>query len=194
MGGIHPVPGFLLTGLLGGICLSYLGKKLLFPVHRIPALRAGLELAAGAFVFGMIIIAIDLWLRFPENLNVAFPASLLFYPSIGFVAEIVFHLLPFTLLMISIEWIKGSEGNESVFGIALVLVALVEPLYHVVSMYHAGQVGMGILVITGMHILIFSLYQLSLFVKHGFFHMYLFRLIYYLIWHVGWGYVRLQLF
>ncbi|MCB9291467.1 MAG: hypothetical protein H6560_29470 [Lewinellaceae bacterium] len=42
-----------------------------------------------------------------------------------------------------------------------------------------------------LHIFLINLIQLWLFKRYDFVSMYTFRLVYYLIWHIGWGWVRL---
>jgi hypothetical protein len=45
----------------------------------------------------------------------------------------------------------------------------------------------------GVHIYVFNALQLYVFKRYDFLSMYAFRLVYYLHWHVVWGYMRLQL-
>ena len=45
------------------------------------------------------IIIADFFIRYPEDINVPVPEALLFYPAVGFVAEIAFHVLPLALLL-----------------------------------------------------------------------------------------------
>ena len=47
-----------------------------------------------ATVLAVAIVIADFIIRYPQDMNVPVPQSLLFYPAIGFVAEIVFHVLP----------------------------------------------------------------------------------------------------
>jgi hypothetical protein len=46
-----------------------------------------------AALFGAVIIVVDLAIVHPADMNVPFPQSLLFYPVIGFMVEILFHVL-----------------------------------------------------------------------------------------------------
>ena len=45
----------------------------------------------------------------------------------------------------------------------------------------------------GLHLFVFGMIQLSLFKRYGFVAMYTCRLAYYAVWHIIWGYLRLQL-
>ena len=48
----------------------------------------------------LAVVVADILLRYPEDTNAPWPAALLFYPAIGFVAEILFHVVPLALLML----------------------------------------------------------------------------------------------
>lgn len=180
---VNPMLVVLLSGVTGVACLGILRRRSGLAPFQLLTAGSALLPATGAMVFGVIVIAIDLIFRLPEDLNVAFPAALLFYPAIGFVAEIVFHIMPFTIVLLA---------SRSLWG-PLIISAFCEPLYQIFFMHSTGQYSYLTLTVIGIHIFLFSLFQLIIFIRHGFFHMYLVRLFYYLIWHVGWAYVRLQI-
>ena len=48
-------------------------------------------------------------------------------------------------------------------------------------------------VYVGLHVFAFNIFQMYVFRRYDFVSMYLFRLVYYIHWHIVWGYVRLQL-
>jgi len=50
-----------------------------------------------------------------------------------------------------------------------------------------------ILAYVGLHVFLINLLQLWLFKRYDLISMYSFRLAYYLLWHIGWGHVRLKL-
>ena len=194
LGDFNPVFIFLLSGILGYACLLYLEWKFQFSTLKKLTLRSSLIAVAGGFAFGSIIIGIDLGVRLPEDLNVEFPASLLFYPTIGFIAEIAFQVIPFTLMAIGLHKIYPNLDSKKALQIAFIFAACAEPLYQVITMHQTNQYKQLTLIIIGIHILWISLFQLFVFKRYGFFPMFLFRLVYYLIWHIGWGYLRLQVF
>lgn len=153
----------------------------------------GFLLSSGlACLFGLIIIIVDLLEAFPPDINVSFPESLLFYPAIGFIVEIFFHLLPLTLLIALFTSMAKKWSFNKVVWISIILVALIEPIYQGSSVF-GEQETTGTNIYVGIHIFLINLCQLWLFKRYDFISMYLFRLIYYLIWHVTWGYLRLQL-
>jgi hypothetical protein len=145
----------------------------------------------GAVLFGAFVIAIDLWLRLPEDLNIRFPVSVAFYPAIGFLAEVIFHVMPVSVAALFIARMRIFDQREKVLGTSMFAFSFFEPLYQVSAMHHTGLYEALTLVIIGIHIWLINLFQLFIFKKSGFYHMYLFRLGYYLIWHVAWGYFRL---
>ena len=147
-----------------------------------------------ALPFGTVIILIDLLAPFPEDIALPLPVSLLIYPAMGFVAEIIFHILPFTILV----FVYGQTVQESritkIIGISILITAFVESIYHMVNLSGSVQFSNWILLLVGFHILLFSLCQLILFRRYDFFSMYTFRIAYYLIWHVAWGTFRLTIY
>lgn len=192
LGEIHPLPVFLFAGTLGYGALISLGRKIDIQIFRGSGLHGYSHTVLGAIFFGCLAICLDRVVRFPDDLNVAFPVSLIFYPSIGFLAEVIFHLLPLTMLTVMLISLKVFRKNENVLWLSLFTTALLEPLYQGFFMmkttyYHPWEI-----LLTGSHIYLISLFQLWVFKKRGFLHMYLVRFLYYIIWHVAWGYLRIQ--
>lgn len=191
-GDVQPLAVAVISVLLGFLLLKvHLSNGWLMIWRK--GNRQGLILAAGAAVLlGGIIIVADLIAPFPPDINVAFPESLLFYPAIGFVVEILFHLLPLTLLLVLLT--KGilSWRFDRVIWPVIFLVSMLEPLYQVVPAF-GQQAAAWFDIYVGIHIFLINLTQLWLFKRYDFISMYLFRLVYYLIWHIGWGYLRLEI-
>ena len=146
--------------------------------------------AAGlATVMGFAIVVADLLLRYPANINAPWPEALLFYPAIGFVAEIFFHVVPLALLMLLFSPLSR-RWNEDRFGwIAIVCVAALEPIFQVT--FDRGPFDR-LDAYTMIHVFVFALLQLWVFRRYDFFSMYGFRLCYYSYWHVLWGALRLE--
>lgn len=135
------------------------------------------------------VIIVDVMGGFPAELNVRFPESLLFYPSIGLVAESVFHLIPLALLA-SVWKLTRFELHRARW-LAIMLVALVEPLLQV--SFFAGQSPVWVNAFLGVYVLAFNLIALEIFRRSGFVALYATRLGYYLVWHIAWGHLRLPL-
>lgn len=145
-----------------------------------PAPRDLAGAASLGALFALPTVALDLALPFPEGINAPLPDALAFYPAIGFVAETVFHALPFALVSLV-------APNRIALGV--VAVALVEPVFQVAA-------GGGIDPRNSLMALIlfgFSLAQLTALRRNGFAAAFAMRIGYYLIWHILWGAARLPL-
>lgn len=156
-------------------------------VYRKGKHRGFVVSSALAVLFGGVIIIVDLLVPFPADINVSFPQSLLFYPAIGFIVEIIFHLLPLTLLLAFFLLGVKKWSFDKIIWPAIIIVSLLEPVYQVILL-----LGREVSVYVALHIFLINLTQLWLFKCYDFLSMYLFRLVYYLVWHIGWGSLRLQ--
>jgi hypothetical protein len=193
LGDINPLVAFLVVILLGFALFSILLYKNWFVIYG-PQNRQGILVAAGlASLFGVVIILVDTKAVFPPTMNVLFPESLSFYPAIGFFAEILFHVLPVTVLMVTLSAIFKKTDQQMLIWISILLVSLLEPIYQASNMASSNQYSLWVVVYTGVHIFLLNLCQLLIFKRYDFVSMYTFRLVYYMFWHIGWGYLRLRL-
>lgn len=191
-GSVQPLLVMLVVVALGAVLWDVVLPRRWFVVYEPGAVRSSLPvvvflptlLAAG-------MITVDVLAVLPPDLNVRFPSSLSFYPSIGFVVEIVFHLVPFSVLLLAASTrVQDVERPRLRWG-AIVAVAAVEPIF---------QVGLGVSqsiplwasAYIGANVLAIGVAQLYLLWQYDFLAMYSFRLVYYLLWHIAWGHVRLQ--
>lgn len=140
-----------------------------------------------------MMVAVDTRAVFPRDLNAPFPGSLAFYPAIGFIVEILFHVLPLTLLVFLMTFIFRSAARRTILWICIAAVCLLEPAYQLVLFSSGGGYPVWVAVYLGLHLAVFNGLQLALFKRYDFMSMYAFRLAYYLIWHIGWGSLRLKL-
>lgn len=190
LGRIHPL--IVLTGLflIGLALFSLLMKAGDFAVYRIGE-YTGILVAAGLAVpLAAVAIFVDTKVPFPQDMNVAFPTSIFFYPAIGYVVELAFHLVPFSLIYLLLgRLFNGADGNWIVW-VSILGAAVIEPIFQVV--YATGE-SRGVVVFVGVHLLVINLVQLILFARYDFYSMYAFRLSYYLFWHILWGYARLRI-
>lgn len=187
LGIIDPLWVFVTGSLVATICLLVLAGK------GVPARESSGKAAetwwwaAAAAGLATIPIITDLIDPFPPAINIAFPYSVLFYPVIGFVAETAFHLLPLTLIALALRQqfsrLAGTRWSP------LYLVVLVEPVYQAVFLSAAPLWVIGA---TFVNLVLFNLLQVQAFLRRGFFAMYLLRIVYYLVWHIGWGWLRLH--
>lgn len=191
LGRINPLLVAGLVILLGAMLLTYLLSQGWFAIYQ-PQNASGLWIATGlASLFAMGMILADTQIVLPENINIPFPQSLLFYPSIAFVVEILFHVLPLTLLLFAVTLMFEKLTLGVVIWPVILLVAFLEPVYQTLfgssTGYSTWSVGF-----IALHIFLINVCQLLIFKRYDFVSMYTFRLVYYLFWHVIWGYMRLR--
>jgi hypothetical protein len=189
--------------LLGAILLSVLLFNGRFAIYRRGNVRGLLQAAVVAALFGAVIILAELQLPelktiHPKDMNVPFPESLLFYPVIGFMAEIVFHVLPLSVMLMVLPSILKNLGTETIVWISIPIVALLEPTFQaVLAVAGAPLIGTPhdyvgwALVFDWVHIFLINVAQLLIFSRYDLVSMYSLRLVYYIIWHIIWGYARL---
>ena len=150
----------------------------------------GVAVGAGlATVLGIAIVIADLVFRYPEDMNAPIPQALAFYPSVGLIAEVVFHILPLTLVLIALLPFRDRLGTHRATWIAITLVAVAEPTFQV---FFGGEVP-PLAVYTWIHVFAIAFLQLYVFRRYDFVSMYSLRLVYYAFWHLIWGALRLKL-
>ena len=142
-----------------------------------------------AVVLGAAMIVFDYLVVFPDDINVLLPEALFYYSSFGYIVEVVFHLLPFWLLISALDRVSGGLSEKRVFFV-MIIVACLEPVFQV-SLGFSSAMPMWVMMYIGAHIFAMNLQQLRVYRRYGFIHMFAFRLIYYLIWHIVWGKIRL---
>jgi len=192
IGSFNPLIAIVLIILLGITLLCFLLSRRWFAIYRGEALR-GLSFSFGlAALFALVIILVDLKVVFPDDLNVAFPDSLLFYPAIGYVVEILFHVLPLSFLLIFLTSLSKNLGYRRVVWLCLLIVSLLEPIYQTM-LSSSRQYPLWTTGYVGLHLFLFNFLQLLTFKRYDFVSMYSFRLAYYIVWHIVWGHVRLRL-
>ncbi len=149
---------------------------------------AALSLALATALAVAIVVA-DLFIRYPQDMNVPVPQALLFYPAVGFIAEIVFHVLPLALLLLVLSPLAGFLGRERIVWLGVLLVALLEPTFQILFERKALSWGAAY---TWLHVFAIAGLQLVVFRRFDFVSMVAFRLFYYAYWHVLWGVIRLR--
>lgn len=174
---------------LGGIALRVLQSQGWFEVLSARTLR-GVAVSTGlATLLAVAIIIADVVLRYPEDINVPLPGALLFYPAVGYVAEMVFHVIPLTVLLLILAPVGKRIGVERLIGLCLLLTATLEPTFQLLFEENPlSWIG----AYTWVHVYAIAFLQLHVFRRYGFVAMYLFRLIYYAYWHIAWGAIRLD--
>jgi hypothetical protein len=176
----------------GAAALAYLNAVDAFATFRSCDPDRLLRVAALAILFGAIAIAADRLIVFPRDMNVPFPRSVFFYPVIGFIVEVAWHVVPLAVLLLVARHTSKQPMRGGILWLCMLVVATIEPAYQVSASVAAGQSTWAIIFV-GSHVFLFNIAELGIFRRYDFMTMYLFRVLYYLIWHVGWGHLRLAI-
>ena len=190
-GRLNPLLVVVLVSVLGFLLLAFLLARGWFSIYQ--KHLQGLAIAGGlALLFALLMILVDSRFPLPEDINRPLPQALFFYPSIAFVVDILFHVLPLALILFVLTALPGNLSFERIIWPTILLVALLEPLFQTsLSVNRSGSPWL-----TGyiaLHIFLINLTQLALFKRYDFVTMYSFRLVYYALWHILWGVIRLRI-
>ncbi|MGD8861482.1 MAG: hypothetical protein PVI30_15850 [Myxococcales bacterium] len=184
LGGVHPLLALPACGLAALLLARPLDARGFGPARSRETVRGLARAALVAAALGAVVIAEDLLVGFPRDINEPLPWALLYYPSIGFVADVVLHLWPLALALVLI-------GDRAPWA-AMALASLPEAILQLQVGRAQGSPG-GLNALVAVHVFVFGLAQLWLLRRHGYLAMYGLRLSYYLVWHIAWGQLRLQL-
>lgn len=191
-GPIRPFVATLIVVAVAALAHWVLMLSGAFSVIRTARLRRGLAIACVAGpLFAVPTILADVAFRFPADINAPFPGALLFYPLMGYVAETAFHLVPLAVLLLLARAVAGQWPGRGLVRLALVIVALVEPLAQASGTFNAATPA-ALDYFMLVHLTVFSLALLALYRRYGFLTAFAFRLAYYLVWHILWGVIRLS--
>ena len=191
LGEMQPIVVLLVAAVSGAAALWWLHYGYGFALFNRATIGRGLILAFGlASLIAVEVVIADFFVRYPEDTNVPLPQALLFYPAIGFVAEIVFHLLPLAMILLLLRPAGPYLGTERVVWLAVLLVAVAEPTFQI--LFDRSPLSWADLY-TWLHVFLIACVQLYLLRRFDFITMYGFRLIYYSYWHILWGALRLKL-
>ena len=180
----------VVASVVGAAALWVLQSSHEFVILKGRTTLRGVALSAVlATVLGVAIVVADFIIRYPQDTNVPVPQALLFYPAVGFVAEIIFHVLPLVLLLLALNPLVGRLGRNRVVWLGILLVAVLEPTFQVLFEGKAFTWGAAY---TWIHVFAIAFLQLYVFRRFDFVSMYSFRLFYYAYWHILWGVIRLE--
>lgn len=190
LGSADPLFVVAAMAVLGGSCLAVLRLIGRLEILKGPTTLRGMGFSAvAATLLASAIIVADFIVRYPEDINVPVPEALLFYPVIGFVAEIFFHVLPMAVLSLAGQLLCGRMSTQRMLWIAMALAAGTEPTFQVTFMADPFSWAA---VYTWFHVFVIACLQLYVFRRFDFISMYSFRLFYYAYWHIIWGVIRIQ--
>lgn len=192
-GTINPIAPMVFVSLLGVVLFSYLISRGWFDIYKKENLRGFVYSSVLPTLFVIPAIVLDLVIVLPENLNVLFPESLLFYPAMAYFVEIIFHILPLSLLSILVTSFGKKTSSSRIGWICLAVVALLEPVFQLILGFSSPLPLWAVVYSNGIHVFLINMTQLFIFKRYDFVSMYSFRLVYYVLWHITWGYLRLGL-
>ncbi len=188
--GANPLLVVIVASLGGAAALGLLKSLGGFEILKGRATLKGIAISAGfATLLAVAIVIADFFIRYPEDTNVPVPQALMFYPAIGFVAEIVFHVLPLAILMLAMTPLRMRFGSDRLLWFGILFAAVMEPSFQV--LFEKGACSWA-LVYTWVHVFAISFLQLYVFRRYDFMSMYSFRIFYYAFWHIIWGVIRLE--
>ena len=124
-------------------------------------------------------------------MNVPPPWSLLFYPVIAYVVEVIFHAVPLALLLATLGPLFRKLNRTSLVWVCIVLASVLEPMFQLRAGLAAKHLSW-LEVYVGLHVFAFNVVQMYVFRRYDFVSLYSLPLFYYLHWHIIWGYLRLQ--
>jgi len=189
LGSVTPWVIAVVISILGiaAFTLILIGKG--FVVHKKKEGIAFLWVALPVLLFVSIAIFVDWQIVYPADMNILYPESLLFYPVMGFLVEILFHVLPLAVLLFLFNAIFKTTANPVLVWVAMVIVALLEPTYQIIM----DPYPIWALITVWVNLFLFNMLQMLVFRKFDFVSMFALRLFYYLFWHIIWGGMRLDL-
>ena len=186
---IPPVLAVSIIAMLGVVSLGFLSSRGWFQIcSRRDSLKGLAWSSAFATLFAVVIVLADLVVVFPYQ-HVSPPQSLLFYPTMAYVAEIAFHALPLSILLTLLgPLLKGRDATRLLW-LCIILASCPEPIFQVSWRASESPLAWADAYV-GLHVFAFNILQLAIFRRYDFISMYACRLVYYAEWHMAWGYAR----
>jgi len=124
-----------------------------------------------------------------RSINIAFPSSVLIYPTAAIAVNVIFYLLPIPLLvwLVSNLLLKG-RAQASVYWVVAALAASVEPMGQLSLLRgHFALITVWVFAYLVVQELGFNLAEVYFFRRAGFLATVALRVGHYLVWHILWG-------
>jgi hypothetical protein len=182
---VGPLAAVVAFGFVGWMILSgrsWIPERTDGAVGYRPAALIGLTLPVP-------VIIVDCLGGFGRGINAPAPDSFLFYPSIAVVAEFVFHIAPLAIAAMLALVIRRAGRVLEIFGLGAAVA--IEPILQVAWGHGVSPAWANAYV--GVQVLAFNVIGVYLLRRFGILRVLVYRLSYYLVWHVLWGEVRLGL-
>lgn len=191
-GNTHPLVVVALVTVAGVVSLVFLHSRGWFAIVSTGMSRRGLAVSATiATLFAITVVPADVVIRFPRDMNVPPPQSLFFYPAIGYVVELTFHAFPLALLLALLRPFWKQLSSKNLVWLCIFVVSVLEPILQLRLGYSGKPFSLAEAYVA-LHVFTFNFVQLYIFRRYDFFSMHALRLVYYLYWHILWGYLRLH--
>jgi hypothetical protein len=182
-GRINPLLAVTLITALGVVSLRSFDAQGWFEIYTRTNPRGLVLSVTIATLFALVAILVDLNIVSPHGFDVPPPHAWLFYPAMANVAEVSFHALPLSLLLVFLSPLFKKLNSNVLVWSCIFLTSLLEPIF---------QLGLGFSIYVGLYVFAFNLLQLYIFRRYDFVSMYSVRLVYYLQGHIVWSYIRLR--
>jgi hypothetical protein len=192
IGQINPIILMVIVSFLGFFLLALLLERGWFEIFERTNFNGWIVAVGLAGLFAVVIIFIDSRVVLPPDTNRPYPDSLLFYPTVGYFVEIIFHVLPLTILLLLTTSLFRNFSFESLVWPCIILVALLEPFFQTWIGF-SRPYPVWVMAIIAVNIFLINFAQLYLFKRYDFVTMYWMRIVYYLLWHIIWGILRLRI-
>ena len=189
LGNLNPLALVFILALIGYLLLFRL-STMGFSAYRLVSVTARLQYLGIAALLGLGMILVDYLSNLPEDINILFPYSLLYYPIFGFIVEVLFHMVPLFLTLAFTD--RFTELDESRIIYCVLLVSVLEPVFQL-GLGFSVQIPLWATLYIGLNIFFINFVQLVSYRRLDLVSMYTFRLTYYLFWHIIWGNLRLRL-
>ena len=82
--------------------------------------------------FFIAVAIMDYFFPFAEDINVLLPESLLFYPVMGFIAEMIFHVAPLLLFYGGITALFKRVDRKTILIVIIIVVSMIEAVFQFV--------------------------------------------------------------
>lgn len=190
LGNLNPLTLVILLALTGYFLLYRL-SSMGFSAYKPVNISARWPYLVVAALLGLGMILVDYLSHLPEEINILFPYSLLYYPIFGYIVEVIFHMVPLFLILSLANLF--TELDESRILYCVLLVSILEPVFQL-GLGFSVQIPLWTTLYIGLNIFFINIFQLVSYRRIDLVSMYAFRLTYYMFWHIIWGNLRVRLF
>lgn len=185
---------FTATGLLGVWTSHRLGLPGVWS-DRIPLRHRLVNPAGAGLAMGFLAVGIDVLTGWTAksaaamgvpSIHIAWPNSLLIYPGGAIIVDVIYYLVPIPILLwLLTRLIRDPARFDGLYWLVGVLAAFIEP---VTQSMGNGLAGTGLIVAAFfVQDLFANVLQVYWFRRAGFGAAVVFRVFFYLVWHVGYG-------